>query len=191
MDARELARDQRLQFADVLSDLDDSQWDAPTLCAGWCVRDVAAHVISYLNRSVPELLTGLVQSGGSLSRLNDTGIRDVRNAGPEDLCYLMRKGATPRGVGVGFGGRVALVECVIHQLDVCRPLGILAPIPAERLRTSLDFARLSPVIRGGWHTRGTRLVATDLDWATGYGAQHHDTAENLLLEMSGRTTHTC
>ncbi len=43
MTALELAREERLEFADFLAGLSPEQWDSPTLCAGWRVRDVVAH----------------------------------------------------------------------------------------------------------------------------------------------------
>jgi len=35
---------QRLAIADLLDGLSAEQWESPSLCAGWRVRDVAAHV---------------------------------------------------------------------------------------------------------------------------------------------------
>jgi uncharacterized protein (TIGR03083 family) len=52
MDLRPLARDERADFATFLSTLSPQQWEVPTLCAGWRVRDVVAHVISYDELSV-------------------------------------------------------------------------------------------------------------------------------------------
>ena len=34
----------RLDLADLLEGLEEAEWDKPSLCAGWRVRDVAAHV---------------------------------------------------------------------------------------------------------------------------------------------------
>jgi len=49
MDVRRLVRDERTDFAAFLATLSPEQWQAPALCAGWRVRDVVAHVISYDN----------------------------------------------------------------------------------------------------------------------------------------------
>ncbi|WP_240163929.1 hypothetical protein [Mycolicibacterium sphagni] len=98
----------------------------------------------------------------------------------------MRDHATPRGVGSGFGGRVALVECMIHQQDIRRPLNLPRAIPAERLYPALEFATLAPLIRGGWYTRGVRLVATDLDWSTGHGPDVRGPGEAVLMAMARR-----
>jgi uncharacterized protein (TIGR03083 family) len=46
MDLRRLARDERADFATFLATLSPQQWEAPTLCEAWRVRDVVAHIIS-------------------------------------------------------------------------------------------------------------------------------------------------
>jgi len=35
---------QRRSLADLLDDLSDDEWRRPSLCTGWTVRDVAAHL---------------------------------------------------------------------------------------------------------------------------------------------------
>ena len=47
MGLRRLAREERADFAAFLETLSPRQWEASTLCTGWRVRDVVAHVISY------------------------------------------------------------------------------------------------------------------------------------------------
>ena len=46
-DTMRLARDERADLADFLATLTPEQWDAPTLCPLWRVRDVVAHIFSY------------------------------------------------------------------------------------------------------------------------------------------------
>ncbi len=43
----DFAIQERAEFADFLETLSPRQWDEPSLCDGWRVRDVVAHVISY------------------------------------------------------------------------------------------------------------------------------------------------
>ena len=50
----------------------------------------------------------------------------------------------------------------------------------------LDFARTAPPIGAFRRIRGLRLVATDLDWAMGKGAEVTGTGEALLMAMAGR-----
>ena len=42
-DVKELARAERTQLATLLHSLTPQQWQTPSLCAGWSVRDVVAH----------------------------------------------------------------------------------------------------------------------------------------------------
>jgi uncharacterized protein (TIGR03083 family) len=44
---KDLARDERRDLAELLASLTSEQWDAPTLCERWRVRDLVAHVDSY------------------------------------------------------------------------------------------------------------------------------------------------
>src|SRR3954447_22054870 len=35
---------ERIRLADLLAELTDDEWNRPSLCAGWSVREVAAHL---------------------------------------------------------------------------------------------------------------------------------------------------
>lgn len=184
--AHDLAERERVEFADLLDELTLEQWGAPSLCDGWTVRDVAAHTVAYLGQSRIRLMTNMVRAGFDVDRLNARGLRNSAEMAPEQLIGLMRQRARPSGTAALFGGRVALIECLVHQQDIRRPLGLTRTIPAERLRIGLNFARFSPMIAGARRTRGVRLMATDMDWAAGDGPEVRGSGEALLLGMAGR-----
>jgi len=186
MTALDLARDERIEFADFLAGLTPEQWDAPTLCTGWGVRDVAAHVVSFEGMTPRELTTRFLKGRLQMNRINGLGVGDLADRSPEQLIALLRDNAEPRGMGAGFGGRVALTDNMIHQQDIRRPLGLARNIPVERLCAALDFVRYSPTIRGAWRVRGVRLVATDVDWSHGKGPEVRGPGEALLMVMAGR-----
>lgn len=183
---RDLARQERADFADLLNDLTPQEWSAPSSCAGWTVRDVAVHTLAYLGQSRAGLLVGMVRAGFDVDRLNARGLGRHAALKPHQLVELMRKDAEPYGAAALYGGRVALIECLIHQQDIRRPLLRLRSIPEERLRICLNYARISPVISGVRRTRGVRLTATDMDWSAGRGPEVRGSAEALLLTMTGR-----
>jgi uncharacterized protein (TIGR03083 family) len=188
LSARVHAERERKDFADFLATLTAEQWSAPSLCAGWSVPDVVAHTIAYLSQSRTELFVGMVRNRWDVDKLNVQGLKDRACIAPDRLVELMRHGAEPFGAGALYGSRVALIECLVHQQDVRRPLGIPRFIPPDRLRMSLQYARVSPVIGGARRTRGLRLVATDMDWSAGRGLQVRGSGEALLLAMTGRCT---
>ncbi|MDT5067820.1 MAG: hypothetical protein QOK02_3975 [Mycobacterium sp.] len=186
MTALELARAERLEFADFLVGLTAEQWAAPSLCAGWTVRDVAAHCVSFEGLTGGQLATRFLKGRLRTDRINALAVADLAGSSPDELIGLLRDNALPHGLGAGFGGRVALTDNMIHQQDIRRPLGLARTIPAERLSAALDFVRYSPTIRGALQVRGVRLVATDSDWSYGKGPEVRGQGEALLMVMAGR-----
>jgi uncharacterized protein (TIGR03083 family) len=185
-DAMQMARAEREEFAALLEGLSPQQWECPTLCDQWRVRDVVAHVIGYdpLSRveTMRRMAKGLITRGGA----NAVGVAEYAAKSPEELTALVRQYAVPRGLTSGFGGKIALTDGMIHQQDIRRPLGIPRTIPAESLRTALDFALYAPRLLGALRARGVRLIATDLDWSHGTGAEVRGPAEAVLMAMAGR-----
>jgi uncharacterized protein (TIGR03083 family) len=185
-DTMQMARAEREEFAALLEGLTPQQWDSPTLCEQWRVRDVVAHVIGYDPLSRTQLMRriakGLVTRGGA----NAVGVADYAVKSPEELTALVRQYAVPHGLTSGFGGRIALTDGMIHQQDIRRPLGTPRTIPAESLRIALDFSTWAPRILGGLRVRGLRLVATDLDWTHSNGPEVRGSGEALLMAMAGR-----
>ncbi len=51
---------------------------------------------------------------------------------------------------------------------------------------ALRFAFTAPPIRGLWHVRSVRVVATDLDWSSGRGPEARGPAEAVLMCLAGR-----
>lgn len=186
MTALELARDERLEFADFLSGLTPEQWEVPSLCAGWSVRDVAAHCVSFEETPGPQLVARFLKGRLQTDRINALAVTALDGRPTGDLIRLLRDNAEPHGLGGGFGGRVALTDNMIHQQDIRRPLGIPRAIPTARLCAALDFVRYAPTIRGAWRIRGLRAVASDVDWSHGKGPEVHGPGEALLLAMAGR-----
>ncbi len=181
-----MASEERTEMADFLASLRREQWDHPTLCVGWRVRDVAAHVISYEEHGWADLVNRLTKARFRPGRLNEVGLADYTAREPQELVEFLRKHVTPRGATARFGGRVGLVDAMVHHQDMRRPLGMRRQIPAERLACALPFAVTAPPLRGFWHARGVRLVATDLDWSRGKGPEARGPAEAILMVLAGR-----
>lgn len=186
MDTMELARQEREDLAALLETLTPDQWQAPTLCAKWRVRDVVAHVIGYDGLSFTQLAGLYVRGGFGVDSVNAVEVAALADRTPSQLVALVREHARPTGLTAGFGGRIALTDCLIHQQDIRRPLGVPREIPAERLSRALSFARFAPPVGAFWRARGLRLVATDIDWSAGRGPELSGPAEAVLLAIAGR-----
>jgi uncharacterized protein (TIGR03083 family) len=185
-DFMDLARAERADLATLLRELTPEQWEAPSLCTEWPVRDVVAHVVSYEELDGRGLLRRYARGRFVPRRVNAVGVGVDAGHPTHQLVEVLERHLQPRGLTAGFGGRIALVDGVIHHQDIRRPLGLLRDVPVERLRPVLDFARLAPPIGAFTRIRGLRLVATDFDWAAGKGAEVSGPGEALLMAMAGR-----
>jgi uncharacterized protein (TIGR03083 family) len=186
VDVRRLARDERADFAEFLATLSPRQWQAPTLCTRWRVRDVVAHVISYDNLDARALIAVAARARFRPGRLNDTALARYGQHAPEQLVELLTENLQPHGQPAALGGRAGLVETLIHHQDIRRALGKPRVIPAERLRPALHTALIAPDIARLWHLRGVRLVATDLRFSFGIGLRAQGPAEAILMTIAGR-----
>jgi uncharacterized protein (TIGR03083 family) len=181
-----LARDERAELVNLLATLTPEQWNAPSLCTRWRVRDVVAHVFSYEELG-PVGVVGVFLRGGLLpSRVNAIRVAAYADRSTDDLIAFASEHLEPKGVTAGFGGRVALTDGMIHHQDIRRPLGLPRAIPPDRMIATLDFARTSPTLGARKRVRGLTLSATDLDWSTGEGPTVEGPAEALLMAIAGR-----
>lgn len=181
-----MATAERSELADFLDTLTPEQWRRPSLCAEWSVRDVVTHMISYEEHGRSEVFKRFAKARFRPGRINEVGIAAYRDLGPTELIAFLRAHLEPRGTTTVRGGGVGLVDGLIHHQDIRRPLGMPRTIPAERLRYALPFAVTAPPLRGFWHGRGVRLVATDVDWARGKGPEARGLAEAVLMTLAGR-----
>ena len=179
-----MARDERADLANFLATLTPQQWDAPSLCSGWTVKDVVAHVISYEELGVLGLLKRFAK--GRLVRANQVGVDDFAGLTPEQLLDFLRAHLQPRGLTAGFGGMIALVDGTIHHQDIRRALGRPRDVPVDRLERVLGLVPGNPRLGAGRRIRGLRLRATDIEWEHGHGPEVTGPGEALLMAMSGR-----
>ena len=179
---------ERRELARVLSDLPASAWDAQTLCAGWRVREVVAHMTMPFRLSAARFAAELARSGGRFNAMSDRiARRDAAAVSAADLVSVMQDNATNPWKPPGGGYLGALTHDVIHGLDITVPLGIGRRVPADRLRAVLD-AIAAPKARKHFGTdlSGVRLRAEDIDWTSGSGQQLSGAAQDLALVLCGR-----
>lgn len=181
-----LAEQERTDLLGLLEGLTDEQWAAPSLCAGWSVRDVVVHVVSYDPLTTGQLGGAFLRGGFRVEKVNEVVLRAYDALSPAAVLDLVRRHLRPRGLTAGFGGGIALTDGTIHHQDVRRALGLPRVVPEERLVPVLEFARGAPTLPGRSLTRGLRLVADDVDFAAGRGPEVIGPGEALLMCVAGR-----
>jgi uncharacterized protein (TIGR03083 family) len=186
VDVLALARAEQADLADLLETLTPEQWEAPSLCEGWTVRDVVAHVASYDGVESRDITRRLVRSRFRPNGANADGVAEFRRRPVGELVEVLRRPAGTRGLPPWLAGRVILTDTLVHHQDIRRPLGLPRSVPADRLRAALTFAVIAPPLRGFWHGRGVRVVAEDVDWSFGRGPEARGPGEAVLLALSAR-----
>ncbi len=186
MDRMRLAADERADIATFLEGLTVDQWELPTACPGWSVRDVAAHLIGYDVAGITGTARDLVRGRLSVDRTNDIGVERARALGVEEIVQQVRAHLRPSGLTAGFRGGIALTDGLIHHQDMRRAVGLPRRVPAERLLQALPFALRAPTLPGRRLGRGLSFVATDLGWRTGHGPEVRGPGEAVLMAVAGR-----
>ncbi len=119
---------QRGELAAVLSGLPAGRWDAPTLCAGWRVREVVAHITMPFRYSAPRVLRELARSRGKFNEMADrVARRDAASLSPAELAEAVRSsiGHPWKPPGGGFEGALShdMIRSVLYHAH--EPAGLL------------------------------------------------------------------
>jgi uncharacterized protein (TIGR03083 family) len=166
--------------ADVLAGLDENQWEGPSLCTEWRVRDVAAHVaLTPQSPGIPGIPFDRVNHHLAVAHAQRSPAALVAEL--RSLADSMRKPAITTLDNLLF-------DTLVHVQDVAFPLGLVLPMPLQAARAGAER-----VWRMGWpfwarrQLRGVRLTATDVDWAGGDGAGVRGPVQALLVVLTGRS----
>ena len=174
-------------LAGVLDGLAVVAWDTPSLCAGWRVREVVAHMTMAVRYAPPEFYAELEACKGDFTLLsNRVAARDAALP-TTTLVANLRDDALHAWMPPG--GRLigALSHVVIHGLDITVPLGVARPVPDEAVVAVLDHLTLAGGHANfGFELEGLCLQATDANWTFGSGTPMRGTTADLALLISGR-----
>jgi uncharacterized protein (TIGR03083 family) len=186
MDAWEQIITLRKSFVNRAEGFTEAQWDTPSLCAKWRVRDVAAHMIIPEKFSLLRGLPHMIKAGFDLNRmLAEVAVRQGSVPIPE-LLAAYREGIPRRSVPPGRTVLNVLTDLVIHCQDAFRPLGLAHPYPPEVLLSVANTIHEDKGLGGPARTTGLKLTALDIDWSVGEGPEITGPAEALILATAGR-----
>jgi len=182
-------RDERLSLADFFESLADHEWQAPSLCDGWTVLHVAAHLTLSTRTTWKTMLVGMLRARGDWNRMEADAARDrAARFTRAELIGQLRETAGSARRAPGSGELDPLVDALVHGQDVARPLGRVRPMPVEQAIAALDHVRASRFYGARKRFAGVRLVATDCAWSAGDGARElRGPVGDLLMVATGRS----
>ena len=174
-----------------LTALKTQQWTTPSLCPGWGIHDVLAHLVNDAKTTRINFVSRLITAGFNFDRSNASGIARERSTDPNQTLACFQ-GVRSRTTSAPAPLATRLVEVFVHGEDIRRPLGIDHEYPVAAVATALRYQAKSSVKLGGGKERldGLRLIATDTVFDEGVGKEVRGAAIALLLAVSGRPVHT-
>ncbi len=174
-------------LADLLAAGPDEVWDAATLCAGWQVRHVVAHVTMPARLTPEQFGAEMSAAGGDFGVLSDTVAARDATLPTTELENLLRSPALHAWEPPGGGAMGALSHVVIHSLDVTVSLGRPPVAPPEAVSAVLDHLVAAEGAVFGVDLTGVRLEATDSARTWGDGDAIRARTGELVALLSART----
>lgn len=179
--------EQRNELADLLDTFTPEQWSTQSLCTAWTVRDVAVH-ITQSHLGPKELAAAALKSGFNFDAMvRRAALADP--ATPQDITARLRAMAGSRRRPPMTKEVDPLMDVLVHTQDICMPLGIDRPMPADAAVAVAE--RL-------WHMKfpinpqrdlpGYRFVATDAGFAAGpeWGALREEPIRDIVMTLARR-----
>jgi uncharacterized protein (TIGR03083 family) len=180
---------QRLRVADLLDQLTDEEWHRTSLCDGWTVRDVAAH-LTLQQLTLRQALPSVVKYRGNVQRATRELAREQAQAlSTEQIIARIRGMVGTRRLNVGVTVREALIDALVHGQDIALPLGRHLEIPrhaAAEATTRMWTMRFPQPFPATRTAKRFRVTATDIDWAAGDGTEVQGSIGAIMLVSSGR-----
>ncbi|HWV76379.1 MAG TPA: maleylpyruvate isomerase family mycothiol-dependent enzyme [Isoptericola sp.] len=177
---------ERAALADELSGIDDAGWARPSLCGGWTVEEVVAHLTAGASTGRWAWLRSIVGARFDADLHNARRLAEHRGATPAETLARFRAVATST---VAPSGHAAawLGEVVVHGQDVRTPLGLSRTPPvAATTAVARFFVRRDFTVSGRSVARGLRLEATDGPFAHGDGPVVRGSTLALVMVLAGR-----
>lgn len=182
-----LVHAERAALIDDLTHLADDDWSTPSLCEGWTVHDVVAHLVDTAKTTRRAFVASFIRARFDFDRQNARGVQRERGATPGETLERLRETATLTATAPApLDSR--LVEEVLHGEDIRRPLGLTRDYPTEVVLRALRHQASTPASTGGAKQliAGLHLRATDADLSLGEGPEVNGPVLSLLLAISGR-----
>lgn len=169
----------------MLDGLEPEQWSTPSLCEGWTVRHVAAH-ITHSASGTPRLLFELLRSGFRFNAMiYRVAVQDKRS--PAELTAALRAMRGSRKRPPGTAELDPLTDVLVHTQDIAVPLGIDRPMPVDAAVAAAErvWAMGFP-FKAQRRFDGVQLAATDAEFQAGEGRRVEAPIRDILMTLVGR-----
>ncbi len=136
---------ERRALADELEGLTAEQWNAQTVCDGWTVRHMLAHLVTPFDVSTPRFLLAMAARRFDLHKVTVHFAAKHVERPIDELIDSLRANATNRWMPPKTGPEVPLGEILVHGQDIRAAIGARRTVPAElvdALMAGIDDAEI-------------------------------------------------
>jgi len=184
-----LVHAERAALADDLADLTDQQWATPSLCTGFTVRQVLAHLTAGASLNPGRWLAGVIRCRFDFDKMVAMQLAAQLGATPAETLARFRRVITST-VKAPVPTAAVLGEAIVHGEDIRRPLGIHHDYPVTTLTQVATFYQGSnSVVPAKRRIAGLRLQGSDGPFATGSGPVVSGSTLALIMAMTGRVAY--
>ncbi len=178
----------RKQLIAVLDSLPAADFETLSLCEGWRITEVLAHITMPFRFSPEQYGAELASDNYDFTAMADRTAKRDAQAGPTELLEVLKANADTLWAPPGGGLRGGLSHDVIHGLDMTVPLGRDTKLDDDVLAAVLSgFDEASARQYFGFDPAGIRLQANDFDYTLGDGELVSGSAQDLMMTIAGRT----
>lgn len=166
--------------------METAQWKTPSLCAGWAIRDVVAHLAATAALSRIGFAREFVRARFSVERIVERQVALGREQGASASLAALRSTAdSVASPPLPLITRV--IEIVVHSEDIRRPLGMNHPYSTTCMADAVAYLYGDRSSGAKKRVKGLTLTATDVGFSFGDGPSVKGPAVALLLAASGRS----
>jgi uncharacterized protein (TIGR03083 family) len=180
--------DERRSIATLIEGLNADQLATQSLCAGWDVKTVAAHLVSDFADGFWGFIASGIRHGGIDRGIDALACRRAR-ASVTEIAETLRRRADHRLSPPVTGPLAGLTDVLVHGADMRIPLGIPHQPDPQHVARVLDF--LTSRTQFGFfphrRLRGIALHDDDTGRRWGDGESIRGSGVAVMLAVCGRT----
>jgi uncharacterized protein (TIGR03086 family) len=146
------------KWSEVYRQVTDSEWELPTPCVGWTVRQLVGHTLSWQAEG-GRLLGADTAPGESWDRIR--AAFDTLLSEPSQLTGNVPEfGGIPKQELAGF----LIGDLLIHSWDLARSIGADEVLPPDAVEaTTIGLHHVPPALLRGTNPLGQKMMAAALE----------------------------
>lgn len=184
-----LAARAREDFADMMEGLSEEQLASPSLCEGWDAKGVLSHLVMFVELGAFGFFATIAKHRFDFDKAWLAEAADRHRRPTAGLITTLRDKAGSTAPLPGFPEALTVADVAIHTQDARRPLDLEGELDPDVLRDSLEFLtshKQAKQLVDLPSLDGVKLVATDIGWTHGEGAEVSGTGEALMMALARR-----